>query len=224
MAFGSCIGVMYHYVRDTEKTPFPAIKALAISEFEAQLDFLASAYRIVDFPTFEEIVRKGSTPKSPIALLTFDDGCRDHFETVFPILQRRKITGTFFIPDGALTDQPPLLNVHKIHFLLASLGAEKFEDAVRSALAMLSHEVTLEKKDRQGIYRYDLQGDFDVKKLLNYELPFATADTLLETLFRKHLGDSSSFARELYLTSSMVREMAASGMTFGGHTASHRVL
>ena len=77
---------------------------------------------------------------------------------------------------------------------------------------------------REGVYRYDEAPDLRAKRLLNYELPYDVADTLLDALFRTHLGDPKAFARALYLSPDMIAEMARGGMTFGYHTQSHRVL
>jgi peptidoglycan/xylan/chitin deacetylase (PgdA/CDA1 family) len=47
---------------------------------------------------------------------------------------------------------------------------------------------------------------------------------MLETMFASHIGDAAAFARNLYMSAAMVREMADAGMTFGYHTRTHRML
>lgn len=217
-----CTAVMYHYVRDTQKTDYPAIKALSIADFERQLDWLQENFDVLHFPDFESAVQGKKTFSKPTALLTFDDGFIDHHTTVFPIFQRRGISGVFFVVDATLREEPLLLNVHKTHFLLAKLGAKAFEDAVKAELQ--NRKIAFDRSAREGIYRYDRKNDFDVKKLLNYELPFDVSDDLLENLFRHFIGDSVAFAKSLYLSPRKIREMAKAGMTFGPHTRSHRVL
>ena len=66
--------------------------------------------------------------------------------------------------------------------------------------------------------------DLNIKRVINYELPYPLADKVLDELFRECIGNPSEFAKHLYLSPEMVREMAADGMTFGYHTRSHRVL
>ncbi len=217
-----CTVVMYHYVRDTGKTDYPAIKALSVQDFETQLDYLQANFDVLHFPDFEAAMQGKKTYEKPTALLTFDDGFIDHYETVFPIFKRRGISGVFFLVDSTLDETPFLVNVHKTHFLLAKLGAKAFDDVVKAEL--LGRKVTFDRSQREGIYRYDEKKDFDVKRLLNYDLPFEIADTILEDLFSRHIGDSVAFAKSLYLSRPQIREMAASGMTFGPHTRSHRVL
>jgi peptidoglycan/xylan/chitin deacetylase (PgdA/CDA1 family) len=223
MSGQTCMVVMYHYVRDSAATAFPAIRALAPSLFEQQLDWLQDHYKVIDLATFEAaLARRERLPESA-ALLTFDDGFVDHYETVLPALTRRRLTGTFFLSKSACGSSPTLLGVHKIHLLLASLGAEAFGRAVLAECA-LSPARPSGSRTVFGADRWEETDDRAIKQLLNYELPYEEADRVLDTLFARHLGDSPAFARELYLNEAMVREMSAAGMVFGYHTRSHRML
>ena len=220
----TCTVVMYHYVRDVEATPFPAIKALAIADFESQLDVLQSQYTIIDYQTFEALLDGKERAKEPTALLTFDDGFVDHYEVVFPILTRRGLSGVFFLAGSPLADPPHVLNVHKTHFLLARLGVEAFTGEGKRELNRYEHDGRLAHPSRDGVYRYDAMSDRDIKQALNYELPFEVVDAVLGRLFERSLGSLSTFAARLYVTKAMVGEMAQGGMAFGWHTETHRVL
>lgn len=219
-----CTIVFYHYVRDVERTPFPGIKALSVAGFAAQLDWLQARYDIIDGPTFERAALTGAEFKGPTALLTFDDGFVDHFEHVFPLLKSRGLGGIFFLAGATLTSRPTLLNVHKTHFLLSELGAERFALEAGAALEAEGVSVTAASGLREGIYRYDEAPDVRIKRILNYEAPYPVADRALSRLFEHYIGDSGAFARALYLSAAQVREMARGGMTFGFHTHSHPVL
>jgi len=224
MTTANCTVVFYHYVRDVERTPFPGIKALSTAAFAAQLDALRSRFRIVDGPTFERAALGAESLPASTALLTFDDGFVDHYEQAFTQMRRRGIGGIFFVSGATLDPEPTLLNVHKTHFLLSALGAEQFGIEVTRRLAAAGLEGQPGTAAREGVYRYDEAPDVRAKRLLNYELPYAAADALLDELFRAHLGDPVAFARRLYVSSAMIREMARGGMTFGYHTRTHRVL
>ena len=217
-----CTSVFYHYVRDVERTPFPDIKALSIAGFVAQLDWLQARFDIIDGATAERAVLSGQRFDRPTALLTFDDGFVDHYAHVFPILRDRGLGGIFFIAGRTLEAEPALLNVHKTHFLLSHLGANRFSEEVAAAL---EHEgVGAGTAHREGIYRYDEAPDVRIKRVLNYEAPYPIADRVLSAIFARHLGDSVAFARRLYLSAEQIREMARGGMTFGFHTETHPVL
>jgi peptidoglycan/xylan/chitin deacetylase (PgdA/CDA1 family) len=224
MSGAPCTIVFYHYVRDVEQTPFPGIKGLSVAEFEAQVDWLAQRYDIIDGPAFERAMLSGRGFDSPTALLTFDDGFVDHFANVFPVLHRRRLGGIFFLVGATLGDRPRLASVHKTHFLLSHLGADRFAGEVSASLANEGVAVTDGARDREGVYRYDEAPDVRVKRILNYDAPYPVVERVLSTLFARHLGDEDGFARRLYLTAPQVREMSAGGMTFGYHTCSHPVL
>ena len=217
-----CLVAFYHYVRDVAATPFPALKALAPADFERQLDALAATHRLVGFEQFATALESRQSLDGA-ALLTFDDGFADHFTTVLPRLRARGMSGVFFVVGAALENPPRLLNVHRAHFLLAQLGAERFAREVRAALpgAGARHDGL---GRQSSVYRYDRSDDLDVKHMLNYELPFTTADQVLSDMFTRHIGEESAFARALYLSADQIRGMADAGMTFGFHTERHRVL
>ena len=217
-----CTSVFYHYVRDVDQTPFPAIKALSVAGFAAQLDWLQSRFDVIDGPACERAVLSGQGFDRPTALLTFDDGFVDHYEHVFPILRDRGLGGIFFIAGRTLGSNPVLLNVHKTHFLLSHLGADRFTAEVSAALER--EGIDARTSEREGIYRYDEAPDVRIKRILNYEAPYPVADRVLSAIFARHLGDSTAFARTLYLSAAQIREMAQGGMTFGFHTESHPVL
>ena len=222
MTASACTIVFYHYVRDVQRTAYPGIKALSTTEFAAQLDWLAARFRIVDGPTFERAAIGSERLSDPSALLTFDDGFVDHYANAYPEMRRRGIGGIFFVAGATLAAQPVLLNVHKTHFLLSALGAERFGDLVAERLTNIA--TVHAKENRDGIYRYDEAPDVRAKRLLNYELPHDIADRTLDELFREHVGDPVMFARELYVSAEMIAEMSRGGMTFGYHTRTHRVL
>ncbi len=89
---------MYHYVRpDGEQVP-GGIRPIRTSEFEDQLDWLCDQYDVLPADEFlERLSSRGSHFLKPPCLLTFDDGTKDHAEVVTPILQRRGLSGVFFV-------------------------------------------------------------------------------------------------------------------------------
>jgi peptidoglycan/xylan/chitin deacetylase (PgdA/CDA1 family) len=219
-----CTIVFYHYVRDVDRTPYPGIKALSVADFAAQLDWLQSRFDVIDASAFERAVLTGASFDRAVALLTFDDGFVDHYEYVFPLLRARGLGGIFFVAGATFGSSPVLLNVHRTHFLLSQLGAERFAAAVAEALEQQGVHVAASEAPRDGIYRYDEAPDVRIKRILNYEAPYPVADRVLSTLFERHIGDSQAFARTLYLSAAQVAEMARGGMTFGFHTETHPVL
>src|SRR5271165_318588 len=111
--------VMYHYVRDLERSRFPAIKGLSVERFCRQLDYIEARYTPITIEKLQGALESGQDdlPANPI-LLTFDDGYSDHFANVFPLLDARGIQGCFFPPAQAILEHK-VLDVNKIQFVLA---------------------------------------------------------------------------------------------------------
>ena len=116
--------VMYHYVRDLKYSRYPNIKGLDITLFKEQIAYLKKHYHFV---TAEQVI-DAYTNKSPLPehsiLLTFDDAYSDHFTHVFPIVKKENIQGGFYPPVKAVTEHT-VLDVNKIHFILASTPEER---------------------------------------------------------------------------------------------------
>ncbi|HXG87673.1 MAG TPA: polysaccharide deacetylase family protein [Vicinamibacterales bacterium] len=223
MTVNGCLVAMYHYVRDPVASG-ARLNALATADFEAQLSWLEPRRQLVDFPHFAAALQ-ARQPLHATALLTFDDGLADHYEYVFPRLRQRRASGVFFLAGAAHDRTPRLLNVHKTHLLIAQLGADPFAAAVREAIARDLVAVANGPTRSPDVYRYDDgASQAEIKHLLNYQLPPATADRVLADLYAAHVGDEVDDARRFYLSSAAICEMSAAGMTFGFHTEQHRVL
>jgi peptidoglycan/xylan/chitin deacetylase (PgdA/CDA1 family) len=218
---------MYHYVRDSQATAFPAIRALPPDLFDQQLDWLEREYAVVHPSRLEAAVAGREELPADAAALTFDDGFIDHYATAFPMLEARGLSGIFFVTHETIGSSARVLGVHKTHFLLAALGAEAFGRAVLQARDRVLAGAGVGRDDARRMFGEDAWEHADeraIKNLLNYELPFEAADRMLDALFARHIGDEREFASTLYLDERMIREMARAGMVFGYHTRSHRML
>ena len=92
--------VMYHYVRELERTRYPAIKGRRTSEFRAQLAWLRRHHTPVTMAEVVHASRSGDPLPPRAVLLTFDDGYADHYTNVFPLLFDAGVQGAFFPPVG----------------------------------------------------------------------------------------------------------------------------
>ena len=112
--------VTYHYVRDLPRSQFPNIKGLLLSDFRRQVDTLASQYEMATLESALAFINGDYQPSRDLCLLTFDDGLKEHYREVTPILEDRGIQGVFFLTTTCIEDHRVVL-VHKNHFLSASL-------------------------------------------------------------------------------------------------------
>ena len=112
--------VMYHYVRNLERSRYPAIKARTVESFKGQLAYIKRHYHVLTMDECVGALVSGEDFPERGLLLTFDDGFLDHFTVVFPILLNEGLTGIFYPPGEAIVEGK-VLDVHKIHFILASV-------------------------------------------------------------------------------------------------------
>lgn len=219
--------IMYHYVRDLERSRFPAIKGLSLERFRRQLDYIGSHYTSVTVEAvLASMATKEALPDNPV-LLTFDDGYSDHFANVFPLLEERRIQGCFFPPAQAILEHR-VLDVNKIQFVLASVpDTHALLDQIFAALpefsashSLKTREAYLESITEQ--HRYDGQEVIVIKRLLQRELPEPVRGEMVQRLFAKHVtADEAAFACELYLSVDQIACLRRHGMHIGSHGYTH---
>lgn len=220
---------MYHYVRDLANSRYPNIKGMDIALFKKQIDFYKHTFTPV---TIEEVIScydDGKALPPNALLLTFDDGYIDHFTTVFPILQECGMQGSFFIP-GKTFSENVLLDVNKIHFVLASAPIDKLYKEVLAKIddAITHNECPDLPSKEELISKYATDERFDskeivfVKRMLQTVLPENVRNRITSELFSEFVGiDESKFARELYMNMDQIKCMKRNGMYIGLHGYDH---
>lgn len=170
--------LMYHYIEYVQN-PLDTIRVslnIPPDIFEQQLKTLIAAHYTFITPSFlsEVLDGKKTLPKKPI-ILSFDDGYRDFYEDVLPILEKYKkyhvkavsyvITGFLNGPNFMTTQQVKKVSksglveigAHTVHHLaLASIS-----------LNMARYEITASKK-----YLQKLIG----KKVVSFAYPYGSFD------------------------------------------------
>ncbi|MEA3457984.1 MAG: polysaccharide deacetylase family protein [Candidatus Thermoplasmatota archaeon] len=221
--------VMYHFVRELQYTRYPKIKGLLTSQFKEQLTYIEKHYQFV---TIEDCINAiylenfENFPSNAI-LLTFDDAYIDQFITVFPLLEEKGIQGCFFPPAKAILKHE-VLDVNKIHFLLASVS--NIHDLLHDLYICLDKyrsEYSLENNDyyfsKLAIAnRFDPKEVIFIKRLLQVELEEKLRNLIVNELFKKYVtNDEQAFSRELYMDIEQLKCMARNGMYIGSHGYDH---
>ena len=221
--------VMYHYVRDLKHSRYPSIKGLDVALFKEQVAFLKKHY---SFVTVEEVIAATQgihkLPSHPV-LLTFDDAYIDHFTYVFPILKNEGVQGAFYAPVKAI-NQHKVLDVNKIHFILASTPEEKMSSLLKEIALLLDkyrevyHLESFEfyYKKLAQLDRFDTTEVIFVKRLLQVELVEELRNIITTELFEKIVGvEEGTFSRELYMSEDQMKYMVSAGMHIGSHGYDH---
>ena len=218
--------VMYHYVRDLNKSKFPNIKGLDLALFNKQIDYLQARYNIV---TIESVINhiegRHNLPSKPL-LLTFDDGFADHYNNVFPVLMSRGIYACFYVSAKSIVEKI-VLDVHKLHFILASSSIKSLIYKIKKLLDRYRSEHELEEFDfyynkLAQPSRLDNKDIIFVKRLLQVELEEEVRHLIVKDLFIEYVSDDEeSFSKELYMDIFQLKHMVKEGMHIGCHGYDH---
>jgi peptidoglycan/xylan/chitin deacetylase (PgdA/CDA1 family) len=220
--------VMYHYVRDLARSRYPAIKGRTVADFRGQLDHIGRNYEVVTAEHVAAASRGETDLPANAAWLTFDDGYLDHFTNVTPLLDERGWQGSFFVPARPVLEGK-LLDVNKIHFILASGGdPAALVDELRQQVAA-ARERGAELRDWDS-YLAEFMGECHldtpevlfIKLMLQVGLPEQVRTRICDALFARFVSsDEVSFAAELYASPDQLRMMQRAGMCIGSHGFAH---
>ncbi len=218
--------VTYHYVRDLGRSRFPAICGLGANEFDEQIRYIKRHYNVIGGEELLDALAGSPLPNRSL-LLTFDDGYIDHFTEVFPILDREGLTGCFF-PAAKCVKENVVLDVNKIHFVLASVPDKReLVQRIREHIARRRHDYDLLPPE---VYwerfatpcRFDPADVMFCKRLLQRELPYEFRRLMIDELFQQYVSeDEAAFSRELYMTQDQIALLKRHGMCIGSHGYEH---
>ena len=217
--------VMYHYVRPISESRYPKIKGLELKSFQNQLDFFLKEKNLVGTDdVINAVTRSIELPKDSI-WLTFDDGYKDHLDYVVPILEQKGIDAAFF-PVSDTYENGSILDVNKIHYILASVNNDE------SLLTHLVAEMEVEglaKSDFDNLWnstdkssRYDSEVVIFFKRMLQRDLPLELRQKILARMFENLVGRSQKeVSEELYMSKDDLISLSKKGFHIGSHTSSH---
>lgn len=176
----------------------------SVREFEKDLDFFLKIYKPVDLQTVLDSINNHKPLKENSFLLSFDDGLREFYEIIAPILLQKGIPAICFINNQFL-DNKDIFFRYK-----ASIIIEKILNS-NSNKQKLAYDFL---KDR-GLLQNDLK-----TSILNINYP---NKVILDNLATLAEIDFSSYLQEYkpYLNSEQVYKLIEQGFTFGGHSIDH---
>jgi peptidoglycan/xylan/chitin deacetylase (PgdA/CDA1 family) len=216
--------VMYHYVRDVDATAHPGVAACSTRDFEGQVEHLLRHYEPVDPAALLDAVRSGSPLPERGFVLTFDDGVRDHWDNVLPVLDRHELKA-IFAPIGLPYLERRIPFVQKNQFVRGRLGEDRLPDVYLEAAAEVAPDVDVAamiEGTGPGEYRRGSEKYLRFKYAVNRLIPFELSVRVLDRLFAEHVSpDEQAFIRDLYLDIGEVQELPRMGHAIAAHSVSH---
>ena len=216
--------VMYHYVREIKKSNYPGIKGLEFSEFKNQINFFKKNFNILSNYDFIEILNKKMLPKKKSILLTFDDGYKDHYKYVFPILKKNKISANFYPPAICIKNKK-VLDVNKIHFILEK---ERNREKILNLIFYYTKKFLKKNPDQLKLKKINLKSRYDdkktvlIKRLLQNHLPLPIREKIVDKIFDDIINKNEiEFSKKLYMSEKNLQELFNNGFTIGSHGYNH---
>lgn len=179
--------------------------------FLKQIDFIVHNYKIISLSDANHAMASGINPGESTCVLTFDDGFAEHYDLVFPLLKKHKVSATFFVPTQHLTEKiPRWLDV--IYYVLSRTKIKKVDLIIKNrVVGKFDVESIPEVKSLKNILR---KMNREERKVVIKEL----ADNLKVNIDNKKIID------KIYISKENIIEMSKGGMEFGAHTVSHPLL
>ena len=196
-------------------------------KFNEQIALLKDRYQMANLESALEFVQGKYTPAQDLCLLTFDDGLKEHYSEITPLLVERGIQGLFFVITSCLAGRH-VVPVHMNHFLMAAIDFKEYRDSFLNRLMDIdpncNNSTDVHTTVAQRVYRWDTPEIASFKYLFNFGIDFALRDRVLKDLFYEKIGDVQSFAQNLYVNAEEAKEMQLGGMIIGGHSHQHKPL
>jgi len=201
----------YHGVCQDDYDP-PIWTQLPRKLFVQQIAYLRKHYNFISMQEFIAALRNGTKLPQRSVLLTFDDGLRNNYHVVFPILKQYEIPATIFLTTDYL-DTDSILWFDELFFLLRA--AKKHGGKL--PIEQLTHCGDIRTTD---LWSYYVTAVESLKRMLPRERQIILKQLRSEVDFDIN-GKIEDFG---ILSTQQILEMSNSGLVdFGIHTANHRI-
>ena len=203
--------VFYHVISDE---PLPYIHNLYlhrnIKTFKADLEFFTSKFNFISYDQIITHIKNGvNLPPYPI-FLSFDDGHREMYDIVAPILRKKGIPATFFIISSTVDNQR-MIFAHKKGLCLEKIARFTEEETIRMSNKFKSLHLS-KIKDKAAFIQI-------VRSLRNPK----EHNFLIECLIRLLEIDVKDILEKYspYMTVSQLKSLLKQGFHLGAHSRQH---
>lgn len=154
-----------------------------------------------------------------LALLTFDDGFREHLEAL-EYLEKNGAHGICFVPTAPLITGR-LLNVHKLQMIRSKVADEEIISRIRQSFNF--DKLTRGVSSPRTQYRYDDLKARQLKYFVNFSKGRIQKSRWLSNYFVHLFGQEEKAAKKLYLSRGELKQLGKNNQ-LGSHCHSHTPL
>lgn len=197
----------YHTVSDES---LPHIRHLysirSVKKFSEDLDFFLRHYKPVSLSELLEFVKGSEKMNKPVVALSFDDGLREVYEIIAPILLKKGVPATVFI-NPAFADNRDLFFKYK-----ASLIIDRLDNInhPKNLYEIINSRLGSTIRSKPAMVRKILNISYEQKNMLD------SIAELLDINFETFLK-----IRRPYMTIAQIQEIMKQGFQIGTHSMDH---
>ncbi len=196
----------YHIVSDSKNELISNLyRYRTVNEFNNDLDSFQKYYQFIDIKQLLNFQKNRTKLPKNALLLTFDDGMREMYEIVAPILLKRGIPATFFLTTDFLNNKK-LFFRNKVSLLIEYFIKNK-QSINENSLKQIFQKYQVTFRNIEENLR---QIKFNQNQLLS------EIAQLFEIDFEKYLEKNKP-----YLTDNQILELIKSGFGIGAHSLNH---
>lgn len=188
--------LMYHSVGHED---------VSTRQFRWQLRFLRNSFDVLPLPRLVDRLVAGTANGEEVAL-TFDDGVRNHYSVVWPMLREARVPATFFVCPG-----------------LIETGAWLWNTELRTRLSLLAKNERVQLAARVGCPRPTALGMVEWAKRLPLDRR-RDFEEQARALTREFEPSAEQLDRNAPMSWQQLKRLDPALITIGSHTATHPLL
>lgn len=176
-----------------------------IDLFIKDLELFCKYYKPISIDELYQIIIENRKIKKPVFHLTFDDGLKEIYTVIAPILHEKGIPATFFV-NTEFIDNKDLFFRYKVSLIINTLNKDLDNELFNEISALLN--LTTPRKN-------DVIEKLELLTFADLEL-IDTIGVLLKIDFKEFLTKIKP-----YLSSSEIVELSEKGFSIGSHSLNH---
>jgi peptidoglycan/xylan/chitin deacetylase (PgdA/CDA1 family) len=179
----------------------------SISQFNKDIEFLLKYFEPISLQNLIEIIHQKKNPKRDVFHLTFDDGYKEIFDVVAPILKNKRLPATFFITKN-FVDNLTMGPRHKASILIDKILSCQQNGKFPKRLALHFEDIgILPKNLKKNIFFISAKNASTLKRIAE----------VINVDFGHYLEMEKPF-----VSSENLKNLVKNGFTLGGHGIDHK--
>jgi peptidoglycan/xylan/chitin deacetylase (PgdA/CDA1 family) len=204
--------LMYHRVIDDSRLdPFSLGMCVTRDHFDDQISYLQRHFNPIGIRDAVARVQRSEPLPDRAVSITFDDGYLDNYQLALPILEKRQIPMTLFVPTGGLDTDEPLWWDRVIH---------AFATTTKSSLAPQSAGIPL-PSDTLSLSPWKRGETAELVLESLWTLPMDKVKPAVLRIERELLPPRSPGSKARRMTSQQILDMHRRGVEIAAHSVDH---